>query len=115
MSRYDFVTFGNYTKDTIVSAAGTRHVDGGGYSYAAQAASLAGLRVAAVTRRAAEDAHIAKALTDAGIDVFAFDSPSSTLMRLEYPTANVDERSLSVKGVADPTGPEHLHGIEAHT
>ena len=30
MSRYDFVTFGNYTKDTIVSAAGTRFVDGGG-------------------------------------------------------------------------------------
>ena len=115
MSRYDFVTFGNYTKDTIVSAAGTRYVDGGGYSYAAHAARLAGLRVAAVTRRAAEDAHIAKALTDAGIDVFAFDSPSSTLMRLEYPTANVDERILSVKGVADPIGPEHLEGIQAHT
>jgi sugar/nucleoside kinase (ribokinase family) len=115
MSRYDFVTFGNYTKDTIVSATGTRYVDGGGYSYAAHAARLAGLRVAAVTRRAAEDAHIAKALTDAGIDVYAFDSPSSTLMRLEYPTANVDERILSVKGVADPIGPEHLEGIEAHT
>ena len=66
MSRYDFVTFGNYTKDTIVSAAGTRHVDGGGYSYAAHAARLAGLRVAAVTRRAAEDAHIAKALDGRG-------------------------------------------------
>jgi sugar/nucleoside kinase (ribokinase family) len=115
MSHYDFVTFGNYTKDTIVSAAGTRHVDGGGYSYAAHAARLAGLKVAAVTRRAAEDAHISKALTDAGIDVFAFDSPSSTLMRLEYPTANVDERILSVKGVADPIGPGQLEGVEAHT
>jgi sugar/nucleoside kinase (ribokinase family) len=115
MSHYDFVTFGNYTKDTIVSAAGTRYVDGGGYSYAAHAARLAGLRVAAVTRRAAEDAHISEALTAVGIDVFAFDSPSSTLMRLEYPTANVDERILSVKGVADPIGPEHLDGIEAHT
>jgi hypothetical protein len=30
MKTYDFVTVGNYTKDTIVSAAGTRHVDGGG-------------------------------------------------------------------------------------
>jgi sugar/nucleoside kinase (ribokinase family) len=115
MSQYDFVTFGNYTKDTIVSAAGTRYVDGGGYSYAAHAARLAGLDVAAVTRRAAEDAHIAKALEDAGIDVFAFDSPSSTLMRLEYPTANVDERILSVKSVADSIGPEHLDGIAAHT
>jgi sugar/nucleoside kinase (ribokinase family) len=115
MKQYDFVTVGNYTKDTIVSAAGTRHVDGGGYNYAAHAARLAGLRVAAVTRRAPEDSHIAEPLTAAGIDVFAFDSPGSTLMRLEYPTANVDERILSVKCVADPIGKEHLEGIEAHT
>ncbi|MGH8243058.1 MAG: PfkB family carbohydrate kinase [Steroidobacteraceae bacterium] len=115
MKRYDFVTVGNYTKDTIVSAAGTRHVDGGGYNYAAHAARLLGIRVAAVTRRAAQDAGVTAPLTAAGIDVFAFDSPGSTLMRLEYPTANVDERILSVKGVADPIGTEHLEGIEAHT
>jgi hypothetical protein len=64
---------------------------------------------------AAADAHIAEPLTAAGIDVYAFDSPGSTLMRLEYPTANVDERILSVKGVADPIGPEHFDGLEAHT
>jgi sugar/nucleoside kinase (ribokinase family) len=115
VKRYDFVTVGNYTKDTIVSAAGTRHVDGGGYNYAAHAARLLDIRVAVVTRRAAEDAGVTAPLSAAGIDVFAYDSPSSTLMRLEYPTANVDERILSVKGVADPIGPEHLDGVEAHT
>jgi sugar/nucleoside kinase (ribokinase family) len=115
MKQYDFVTVGNYTKDTIVSAAGTRYVDGGGYNYAAHAARLLGLRVAAVTRRAAADAGVTAPLTEAGIDVYAFESPESTLMRLEYPTANVDERFLSVKGVADPIGPEHLEGIEAQT
>jgi sugar/nucleoside kinase (ribokinase family) len=115
MKQYDFVTLGNYTQDTIVSAAGTRHVDGGGYNYAAHAARLLGLRVAAVTRRAAADAHIAAPLEAAGIDVFAYDSPASTLMRLEYPTANVDERILSVKAVADPIEPRHFEGIEAHT
>jgi len=115
MKRYDFITVGNYTKDTIVSAAGTRYVDGGGYNYAAHAARLLGIRVAAVTRRASEDAGVTVPLADAGIDVYAFDSPSSTLMRLEYPTANVDERILSVRGVADPIGPEHFEGLEAHT
>jgi sugar/nucleoside kinase (ribokinase family) len=115
LKQYDFVTVGNYTKDTIVSAAGTRYVDGGGYNYAAHAARVLGLRVAAVTRRAAADAGVTAPLTAAGIDVYAFDSPSSTLMRLEYPTANVDERILSVKGVAYPIGPEHLGDIEAHT
>ena len=82
MSRYDFVTFGNYTKDTIVSAAGTRYVDGGGYSYAAHAARLAGIRVAAVTRLAVEDRGVAAPLRARGVDVFTHDSPSSTLMRL---------------------------------
>jgi hypothetical protein len=28
--RYDVATIGIYTKDTIVTSAGTRHVDGGG-------------------------------------------------------------------------------------
>jgi sugar/nucleoside kinase (ribokinase family) len=115
MTRYDFITVGNYTKDTIVSAAGTRHVDGGGYSYAAHAAVLAGPRVAAVTRRAAADSGVTAPLAAAGIAVHAFDSPSSTLMRLEYPTANVDERILSVAGVADPIGANELQGLTAHT
>ncbi|MDP9200100.1 MAG: hypothetical protein M3O07_12920, partial [Pseudomonadota bacterium] len=112
---YDFITVGNYTKDTIVSAAGTRHVDGGGFSYAAHAAALAGLKVAVVTRRAPDDADVTAPLTAAGIDVYAFDSPSSTLMRLEYPTTNVDERVLSVAGVADPIGSTELGGLSAHT
>ena len=40
---YDIATIGAYTKDTIVSRAGTRYVNGGGYSYAAHAARVAGL------------------------------------------------------------------------
>ena len=115
MKHFDFITVGNYTKDTIVSAAGTRFVDGGGYNYAAHAAALVGLRVAAVTRRAAEDAGVTAPLAAAGITVFATDSPSSTLMRLEYPTANVDERILSVAGVADPIGAAELLDLSAHT
>lgn len=107
-TKYDLVAVGNYTKDTIVSSAGTRHVDGGGCSYAAHAAWLAGIRVAAVTRRAAEDAGAAAPLRARGIDVFAFDSPSSTLMRLEYPTANVDERILTVAAVADSIELQHV-------
>ena len=36
-------------------------------------------------------------------------------MRLEYPTANVDERILSVAGVADPIGAAEIAGLSAHT
>ena len=110
---FDLVTIGNYTKDTIVTQAGVRQVDGGGYSYAAHAASLAGIRVAAVTRLAAEDAAVVAPLRDRGVEVYAYPSPSSTLMRLEYPTPNVDERILTVAAVADPIGLEHVAGLKS--
>jgi sugar/nucleoside kinase (ribokinase family) len=110
---YDVVTIGNYTKDTIVSSAGTRHVDGGGYSYAAHAARLKELSVAAVTRLAPEDRRSTEALRAKGIDVHIFESPQSTLMRLEYPTANVDERILTVASVAEPFTRELLSPFSA--
>ena len=113
MQSYDIVTIGNYTKDTIVSSAGTRHVDGGGYSYAAHAARLRGLSVAAVTRLAAEDRPSTDALRAKGVDVHVFESPQSTLMQLEYPTSNVDERMLTVASVAKPFTPELLAPFSA--
>ncbi|HLU07321.1 MAG TPA: PfkB family carbohydrate kinase [Woeseiaceae bacterium] len=113
MRTYDLVTIGNYTKDTIVSAAGTRHVDGGGYSYAAHAAHLKGISIAAVTRLAAEDRGSTDALRAKGIDVHIIESPHSTLMCLKYPTDNVDERTLTVAAVADPFTPELLRDFKA--
>ena len=52
MKNYDIVCIGNYTKDTIISSAGTKQVDGGAVNYAAHAAARLGLRVAVVTRLA---------------------------------------------------------------
>jgi sugar/nucleoside kinase (ribokinase family) len=113
LTSYDLVTIGNYTKDTIVSAAGIRHVDGGGYSYAAHAAHLKGLKIAAVTRLAHQDRGSTDALRAKGIDVHIFESPQSTLMRLEYPTDNVDERTLTVAAVAEPFTPGLLENFAA--
>jgi len=112
-NRYDVITIGNYTKDTIVSSAGTRQVDGGGVNYAAHAAAALGLRVAAVTRLASEDSSVVRALERAGIDVFAHETPSSTLMRLEYPTANVDERVLSVAATAGSFTVDQVRDLDA--
>ena len=112
-NRFDFASIGAYTRDTIVSAAGTRYVNGGGYSYAAHAALLSGLKVAAVTRLAREDLASTDLLRSSGVEVIVHESPTSTLMRLEYPTANVDERILSVAVVAEPFGVEHVRDLDA--
>jgi len=112
-SRFDFVSIGAYTKDTIVKRSGTTYVDGGGYSYAAHAAQIAGLSVGAVTRLAAEDRKSTDLLRSVGVEVIVHDSQHSTLMRLEYPTDNVDERILTVAAAADPFVPQDVAAIEA--
>lgn len=110
---FDVATIGNYTKDTIVTAAGTTHADGGGVNYSAHAALALGRKVAAVMRLAAEDFHVVRNLEEAGITVFAEATPSSTLMRLEYPTDNPDERILTVADTAGAFTPEQIRSIDA--
>jgi sugar/nucleoside kinase (ribokinase family) len=111
--RYDLVIFGNYTKDTIVSAAGTRLVDGGGFNYGAHVAAMMGLKTAAVTRLAREDEHVVAALRQLGVDALPTYTTHSTHMRLYYPSANPDERVLTVTQTAGSFTPEQFDGIEA--
>jgi sugar/nucleoside kinase (ribokinase family) len=113
MKDYDIVIFGNYTKDTIVSATGTRYVDGGGFNYGAHAAAVSGLKVAAVTRLAQEDHHVVDNLKKIGVDVYPVFTPSSTHMRLEYPTDNVDERILTCTVTAGAYTPDQFDGLSA--
>jgi sugar/nucleoside kinase (ribokinase family) len=95
-SRYDVVIIGNYTKDTIISPAGTRYVDGGGFNYGAHVAAMMGLKTAAVTRLAREDQRVVEALLRLGIAVYPTYTDYSTIMELYYPTTDVDIRTLTV-------------------
>jgi sugar/nucleoside kinase (ribokinase family) len=98
---YDIACIGNYTKDTIVSPTGTRVVDGGAFNYAAHAVVRMNLRVAVVTHLAKEDRRVIDRLEKLGIDCFVEYTPHSTLMTLEYPTENIDQRNLSVVSTAE--------------
>ena len=110
---FDIAFLGNYTKDTIVSAAGTRIVDGGAFNYGAHVAARMGLRAAAITRLAREDWRVVEALAALGVDVFAEATPASTCLRLEYPSANPDERVIYVASSAGSFTPDQVAGIQA--
>jgi sugar/nucleoside kinase (ribokinase family) len=110
---YDMVILGNYTKDTIVSASGTRMVDGGGFNYGAHVAAMMGLKTAAVTRLSREDMHVVYALIQLGVAVFPTYTPHSTCLRLYYPTSNVDERVLSVTHTAGAFTLEQVKDLQA--
>ncbi len=113
MKNYDIVIFGNYTKDTIISAAGTRFVDGGGFNYGAHAAACSGMKVAAVTRLSKDDDRVIKALENVGVDVYPTFTDSSTHMQLEYPTDNMDERILTCPVSAGTYTVDQFDGLEA--
>jgi sugar/nucleoside kinase (ribokinase family) len=97
---YDLVCIGNYTRDTIISPAGTKYVDGGAINYAAHAASQLGLKVAVVTRLSREDQRVVDKFMESGIDCFTTYTPASTTMNLEYPTNDPDFRYLTVASTA---------------
>ena len=110
---YDIAFVGNYTKDTIVSATGTRMVDGGAFNYGAHVAAQMGLKTAAVTRLAGEDWRVIDRLLRLGMDVFAERTPHSTCLRLEYPTADVDERVIYVTSTAGSFTPQQVADVSA--
>jgi sugar/nucleoside kinase (ribokinase family) len=110
---YDIAFLGHYTKDTIVSASGVRVVDGGAFNYGSHAAVRMGLAVAAVTRLAREDMAVADELRALGVAVFAEATPASTCLRVEYPTANVDDRRLYLVSSAGPFTAAEVEGIAA--
>jgi sugar/nucleoside kinase (ribokinase family) len=113
MKSYDVLYIGNYTKDTIISPAGTKIVDGGAVNYAAHAAARLGKKVAVVTRLAQEDRHVVEKFGQAGIDCFVTYTDQSTLLQLEYPTADPDIRTLSVMSVAGSITAGDVENIDA--
>lgn len=110
---YDLVCIGNYTKDTIISPAGTTYVDGGAVNYSAHAAARLGTKVAVVTHLASEDQRVVEKFTQSGIDCLPTYTPQSTHMQLEYPTKNLDIRNLSVTGTAGSIAPNEIDGLQA--
>jgi sugar/nucleoside kinase (ribokinase family) len=113
MKNYDVLYIGNYTKDTIISAAGTKYVDGGAVNYAAHAAVRLGVKVAVVTRLAKEDEHVVDKLIQSGIDCYVTYTPHSTLLKLEYPTSDPDIRTLSVTSTAGSITAGDLENLDA--
>jgi sugar/nucleoside kinase (ribokinase family) len=110
---FDIVCIGNYTTDTIVTAAGTRVVPGGAFNFGAHAARAFGLRTAAVTHLAPEDAAVVRELEAMGVEVRCRWTAASTSLRLEYPTDNPDDRTLTVVAQADPFTASEVEGMDA--
>jgi sugar/nucleoside kinase (ribokinase family) len=110
---FDIVFVGHYTKDTIVYRDATRVVDGGAFNYGANVAARMGLRVAVVTRLAREDWHVVEALERLGVTVFARATPASTCLRLTYPTANLDERTIELTSSAGAFTADEVANVQA--
>ncbi len=110
---YDLAFVGHYTRDTIVYPHSTRTQDGGGYYFGAVVAARMGLAVAVVTRLAEEDWEAVRKLERLGVRMLARPVPSSTVLRLTYPTSNLDQRIIELSSWAGPFEAEDLAGVNA--
>jgi sugar/nucleoside kinase (ribokinase family) len=110
---FDIVFIGHYTKDTIVYPHSTRTVDGGAFFYGANVAARMGLRIAVVTRLARQDWHVVGELERLGVTVFARETADSTHLRLTYPTANLDERTIELTSSAGPFRMDEVADLRA--
>lgn len=110
---FDVAFVGHYTKDTIVYPQLTRTVDGGAFYYGANVAVRMGLTVAVVTRLAREDWHVVEELRRLGVTVFARATLASTCLRLIYPTANLDERTIELTSSAGSFTVEEVADLQA--
>ena len=110
---FDIAFVGHYTKDTIVYPNLTRTVDGGAYFYGANVAARMGLRVAVVTRLAREDWRAVEKLERLGVTMLAHETPQSTLLRLIYPTSNLDERTIELTSWAGPFSVDDVADVQA--
>ena len=110
---FDIAYVGHYTRDTIVYPHETKVVDGGAFYYGVNVIARMGLRASVVTRLARQDWHVVEELERLGVKVYAHASPASTNLRLIYPTANLDERTIELASSAGPFTVEELAPVEA--
>ncbi len=110
---FDIAFVGHYTKDTIVTPQETRTVHGGAFRYGAYVVARMGLKAAVVTRLAREDFEVVEDLTRLGVKVLAQPTAQSTCLRLVYPTADPDRRSITVEGDAGAFTPAEVAPVQA--
>lgn len=110
---FDIAYIGHYTKDTIVYPNATRTIDGGAFYYGCNVIARMGLRAAVVTRLAREDWRVVEELERLGVAVFARATPQSTCLRLTYPTANLDERTIEMTSSAGAFTVDEVAGVNA--
>jgi sugar/nucleoside kinase (ribokinase family) len=112
-TNFDIAYVGHYTQDTIVYPHTTRIVDGGAFYYGSNVAARMGLRVAVVTRLARADWRVVDELEQLGVTVFARATPASTCLRLVYPTANLDQRTIELTSSAGPFTVAEVSDVQA--
>jgi len=114
-NQFDLAYIGHYTQDTIVYPNLTRVVDGGAFYYGANVAARMrpSVRVAVITRLARADWRVVEELEKLGVTVLARATPASTCLRLNYPTENLDERTIELTSSAGPFTLEEIANVNA--
>src|SRR5512143_2115361 len=105
---FDIAFVGHFTKDTVVNPGSSSVHLGGAFYYGANVAARMGLRVAVITRLARTDWAVVDELSGIGVTMFPAPTPESTNLKIDYPTTNLDERTIYTVGFAGAFTPEEV-------
>lgn len=110
---FDIAFVGHFTKDTIVNPQGSTVHLGGAFYYGANVAARMRLRAAVVTRLAQQDWAVVEDLQSIGVTMYPTITHESTNLRIVYPTANLDERTIYTVGFAGPFTVSEIAPVQA--
>lgn len=108
------VVVGHVTKDLIrIPGRQDRTLPGGSAFYVSAALARLGVQVKVVTKLAPSDAALVEPLKEAGVEVLALRSASTTVFENSYSGAQLSVRRQQVPSVADHFRAQDLDGLEA--
>jgi sugar/nucleoside kinase (ribokinase family) len=110
--KYDIVSIGHITRDTLDDRGKVSHFTGGGAYFSAFAARRSGARVLVVTRLAKEDLGLLQELRGEGIEVVVRPGPRTTSIENIFETADRDSRRVRLLCQAEPFRLEDVPEVE---
>lgn len=110
---YDIVVLGHITKDTLVMGGIETEAPGGAVYYSGLALSRLEIKSGVITLINKDDDHYLDAFTNSGVDVFSFETASTTEFRNTYTSEDLDKRICEVTVSAGPFTTAHIPDINS--
>ena len=112
MDKYDIVSIGHITKDTLHYRGEVTGFTGGAAYFSSFAAKRSNAKIVVVTKLAKEDFGVLDDLRKEAIDLIAIPSRQTTSIENVFETDDLDKRKVRLISQADPFAPGDIPQVK---